>query len=615
MTESKELTTFTNNEVDLIKSTICKDATDEELKLFLYQAKTTGLNPLARQIYAVKRWDGQQKKMVMGIQVSIDGFRLVAERTGDYTGQVGPFWCGEDGVWKDVWLSEKPPAASKVGVWRKNFQEPCWGVARFAAYAQTKKEGGLNSMWAKMGDIMIAKCFDDKTEVLTDSGFRKFSEVGDSSIMMVDGDNVVPVRAVPFKHNFSGKMVTYESDDINFSVTPNHDMITSYGKVEAGAMYLTSHQRGPWKIPRIVKSVHIDDEPVFSLAGYILADGYIRNKNKWAVSVSKPKKIRKLRELGLHEQEMIVHSAGQVAVASSGRKIKSNFDKIMFVYDCYDFSAIVGKDKQVLRDFIISCSPEQAKAIVDAWQDFDGYTNKKTGVRRVYITNKGRIDSFEMLAVKAGYSVSTRKERTSDIGKVNTYITISERNEIPIFRQENSNKPSLKLVDNKSGVVWCVTVPSGKIIVRRDGFSMICGNCAEALALRKAFPQELSGLYTNDEMSQANQENETSNATPVQKERAKPGTMSRAIKPDTKETNPEFVDENGEVTTLTSPPPQSLVYASEEQLATLYEWIDTLNISKEVQSKWLQKAGVTAFRDMDEDKVVKLITMLKAQEN
>lgn len=149
---------FTDNEISLIKDTICKGATDTELKLFLYQAKQTGLNPLARQIYAIKRWDSTQRKEVMGIQTSIDGLRLIAERTGDYTGQQGPFWCGPDGVWKDVWISDEPPVSCRVGVWRKGFKEPCWGVARFNAYAQRNKEKQLTRMWQTMGDTMIAKC-------------------------------------------------------------------------------------------------------------------------------------------------------------------------------------------------------------------------------------------------------------------------------------------------------------------------------------------------------------------------------------------------------------------------------------------------------------------------
>ena len=94
----------------------------------------------------------------MSIQVSIDGFRLIAERTGKYAGQTAPQWCGEDGVWKDVWLSDAPPAAARVGVLRHDFKEPCYGVARFNGYAQRKKDQSLTNMWAKMGDVMIAKC-------------------------------------------------------------------------------------------------------------------------------------------------------------------------------------------------------------------------------------------------------------------------------------------------------------------------------------------------------------------------------------------------------------------------------------------------------------------------
>jgi len=155
--------TFNPDQVELIKTQICRGASNDELKLFLATASRAGLDPFARQIFAVKRYDSKAKQEVMSIQVSIDGFRLIAGRTGSYEGQVGPFWCGPDGVWRDVWLAQEQPAAARVGVWRRGFKEPTWGVATFQSYAQTYFDKQSNTqklapMWQKMGDVMLAKC-------------------------------------------------------------------------------------------------------------------------------------------------------------------------------------------------------------------------------------------------------------------------------------------------------------------------------------------------------------------------------------------------------------------------------------------------------------------------
>ena len=152
---------FGLEQVDLIKRTIAKGATDDELKLFLAQCQRTGLDPFDRQIYFIKR---KQKDKQTGAwvevgqtQTSIDGFRVVAERTGEMDGQEVA-WCDETGQWTDIWLKKSPPFAARVLAYRKGCAKPFPGIARFDEYVQTLPDGNPVSMWAKMPANQLAKC-------------------------------------------------------------------------------------------------------------------------------------------------------------------------------------------------------------------------------------------------------------------------------------------------------------------------------------------------------------------------------------------------------------------------------------------------------------------------
>jgi len=149
---------LSREQIDLIKDTIAKDATDEELRHFIAVCDRLGLDPFAKQIYLVKRWDSRLKRMVATPQVSIDGFRVVAERTGQYRGQTAPQWCGYDGHWVDVWLADEPPQAARVGVWREGNKEPLVRPALLRSYLQTDKNGAPAAMWRTMPEVMLLKC-------------------------------------------------------------------------------------------------------------------------------------------------------------------------------------------------------------------------------------------------------------------------------------------------------------------------------------------------------------------------------------------------------------------------------------------------------------------------
>lgn len=138
---------WTSEQLAVLKQLGVQGASEGDLKIFFNYCERTGLDPFARQIYMIQRagkW---------GVQSSIDGLRIVAQRSGNYGGQTPTQWCGEDGVWTDVWLAATPPKAARVGVYYKDVTNPTWAVAKWDSYAVPQ-----NPIWKKMPDLMLAKC-------------------------------------------------------------------------------------------------------------------------------------------------------------------------------------------------------------------------------------------------------------------------------------------------------------------------------------------------------------------------------------------------------------------------------------------------------------------------
>jgi phage recombination protein Bet len=143
---TSEQDNWTPTQVAALKQLGLTGASEGDMKVFHHYCQRTGLDPFARQIYMISR-GGK-----FTIQSSIDGLRIVAQRSGNYGGQTPAEWCGQDGVWKDVWLEATPPVAARIGVYYKDTPHPTYAVAKWDSY------NAGSPIWKKMPDLMLSKC-------------------------------------------------------------------------------------------------------------------------------------------------------------------------------------------------------------------------------------------------------------------------------------------------------------------------------------------------------------------------------------------------------------------------------------------------------------------------
>jgi len=208
-------------EIELLRRTVAKGCSEDEFALFLWVCRKHKLDPLTRQIYAVKRhlkkhhqetrqgqdggtfqvWvEGDQ----MTIQMGIDGYRSLAGRDHkDYGG------C-DDALY--VWFEDKRqtpagkliPEKATIRFWKKGLEHPVIASAYWEEYAPANVEDGAG-FWNRMPKHMLGKCaealairkgFPELSDIYTDVEFAQADQdYTKDGRLLVESDGRAPSGA------------------------------------------------------------------------------------------------------------------------------------------------------------------------------------------------------------------------------------------------------------------------------------------------------------------------------------------------------------------------------------------------------------------------------------
>lgn len=161
---------YNPKDIFLVRRTVAADTNDDEFALFIHWARSLRLDPLRRQVFAFVFHRNDPKKRRLSLVTSIEGYRAIAARTGNYRpDEQEPTFITDEAL-----KTETNPAgliSCAVRVWQHAHGE--WfqitGTAHWAEFAPLRtvwvdnqstdrKTLDKSGKWADMPFLMLAKC-------------------------------------------------------------------------------------------------------------------------------------------------------------------------------------------------------------------------------------------------------------------------------------------------------------------------------------------------------------------------------------------------------------------------------------------------------------------------
>jgi len=329
-------------------------------------------------------------------------------------------------------------------------------------------------------------CFDDQTEILTEDGWKLFKDLNpqDNVASFVNGflEFVKPLKQV--EYDFDGMMYKIFNNSIDMLVTPNHRFYVKSSKgfskfkeisdpsIKHDKIPAQSHWNGTSYLfqenNQRKSTLHFSTEDYLFFLGLYLSEGScFKNEKCYRITISQTKKENReiikelLKRMGLNYVE-----------TKSGFNIENK--------ELYHHLVVLGKqENRYIFKSVKQLSPLYLKILFDALIMGDGHTCKI--YTAYYSTSKKLINDVQEIIIKLGLSgnIHIKKQKESYIKerlvtpkKILYGINIRKTK----YKRLSSSKKSYISQEYYKGKVYCVSVPSGIIKVRRNGKECWSGN-------------------------------------------------------------------------------------------------------------------------------------------
>ena len=372
-------------------------------------------------------------------------------------------------------------------------------------------------------DGYVYACYDRETEVLTEYGWVKWGYYdGVTKLATVNLESGLLEYQKPtklYKYQYKGKMECCKSQSIDYCVTPNHKMVVAYAQDPKKGWLLKRADElnieevamtAPTDIKHSLDYIEIngnkyDSKVMAQIAALVLADGYCRTRDKKCYTVCVATSFEK-------NYEEIKSILDESPFNWTPRKSTSS-EKVLS-WECWNkdlwewlspYGGHGALNKKVPTEIFL-VSKESIEAFLRAYSITDGH-NYSSGATRYYTVSTQMVDDLQRLLLMAGKRSSVYSREPKD-HTIEGRLIKKENCHTMYYIKTTKAKTARYKVGNRFQIdyndyVYCAEVPNHTLITRRNGSTLIAGNCCDTSGLlgvyETMFPmvQELLKKFKN----------------------------------------------------------------------------------------------------------------------